>query len=140
MTDHRTYLLCHLVSEVVLVWDVGFTLTINRLWKSDRRRSLTNSFGFLSSVPRAWFLKTTSSSHLKNISELHALRWTESTCLRFMLKSFGLRSGLPRAISNSRCSCSSAAFSASCTMLERSIISKRVINMPLLHAALLVLS
>lgn len=37
---------------------------MNRLWKSDRSRSFTNSFGFLSSVPRAWFLKTTSSSHL----------------------------------------------------------------------------
>lgn len=68
---------------------------MKRLWKSDRSISFTNSF-FLSSVPRAWFLNTTSSSHR-----------------RLTLKSFGFNSGLPRAMSNSRCSSSFAALSAS---------------------------
>lgn len=59
--------------------------------------SLMNSFFlFLSSVPLAWFLKTTSSSQR-----------------RFMAKSRELRRGLPRATSISRCSCSWAARSAS---------------------------
>jgi len=91
-TLHRTYLL------------------INRLWKSDRRRSclsvsaiseeackgpltLMNSFFLpLSSVPLAWFLKTTSSSHR-----------------RLILKSGLLRSGFPRAISRSLASASAAS-------------------------------
>lgn len=71
-------------------------LDMKRLWKSDRRRSLTNSLPSCFSVPRAWFLKTTSSSQR-----------------RFMLKSWELRSGFPRAISTSRCSSSSAARSCS---------------------------
>ena len=35
---------------------------INRRWNSVLRRSLTNSFLGVSLVPRAWFLKMTSSS------------------------------------------------------------------------------
>lgn len=60
--------------------------------------TLMNSFFlFLSSVPLAWFLKTTSSSHL-----------------RLMLKSGLLSSGLPNAMSRSLASCSAAACSRSC--------------------------
>jgi hypothetical protein len=82
---------------------VGLGLpTMNFLWKSERSMSLMNSFFlFLSSVPRAWFLKTTSSSHR-----------------RFMVKSLALSSGLPRAMSISRCSSSSAARSASCMVVS----------------------
>ena len=41
-------------------------LSINFLWNSDRKRSLTNSpLPFFSSTPAAWFLKIRSSSHLR---------------------------------------------------------------------------
>lgn len=70
---------------------------MNLLWKSDLRRSFTNSFFPFTSVPLAWFRNTTSSSHL-----------------RFAVGSrFGFMSGLPYAISCSRLFCSSAAFSSS---------------------------
>lgn len=76
---------------------------MNRLWKSLLSRSLTNSLLlFLSSVPLAWFLNTTSSSHLlltvKSVFEPPALLFS---------------SGFPFAISLSRCSSSAAAFSRS---------------------------
>jgi len=64
--------------------------------------TLTNSFPRFCSVPRAWFLNTTSSSHLR-------LTW----------KAFEFSKGLPRAISSSRSSCSFAAFSASYTDLAQ---------------------
>lgn len=59
--------------------------------------TLMNSFFPLFSVPRAWFLNTTSSSHR-----------------RLMLKSGLLSSGFPRAMSRSRCSSSASALSRSC--------------------------
>lgn len=71
-------------------------LLMNRLWKSLRSISFTNSAFPLSSVPRAWFLNTTSSSHLL-----------------LTVKSGLFNNGFPRAISFSRCSASSAAFSLS---------------------------
>lgn len=91
----------------------GVVHTMNLLWKSERSKScqksqltqhrrrklkltLTNSLPLLFSVPRAWFLNTTSSSHR-----------------RFMLKSCELSRGFPRAMSTSRCSCSWAATSCS---------------------------
>lgn len=86
-------------------------LLMNRLWKSDRSKSLTNSFLPLFSVPLAWFLNTTSSSHLRLIS----------------VSFVGIRSGLPRAMSFSRFSCSAAAFSSSsfsfCSALSLLIFS-----------------
>lgn len=83
-----------------------YLLTMNFLWKSERSMSLINSFFlFLSSVPRAWFLKTTSSSHR-----------------RFMVKSLELSNGLPRAMSISRCSSSSAARSASCIVVSLDLL------------------
>jgi hypothetical protein len=74
-------------------------ITMNLLWKSDLSRSLTNSLDFLSSVPRAWFLKTTSSSHRR----LTLKSWFRAEFNR----------GFPTAMSYSRSFCSSAAFSAS---------------------------
>lgn len=72
-------------------------LLINRLWKSLLSMSFTNSLLCpLSSVPLAWFLNTTSSSHL-----------------RLTVKSGLFNSGLPLAMSLSCCSASAAAFSRS---------------------------
>lgn len=73
------------------------------------KHTLTNSLPSLFSVPRAWFLNTTSSSQR-----------------RFMLKSWELSRGLPRAISTSRCSSSSAARSRSCYALASVIDIKGV--------------
>lgn len=72
-------------------------LLMNRLWKSLLSKSFTNSFPFpRSSVPLAWFLNTTSSSH------------------RLLTVKSGLFSnGLPFAISFSRCSASAASLSRS---------------------------
>ena len=102
---------------------------MNFLWKSDRNRSylnvrhqgfqgqpdiviltLINSLFPFSSVPRAWFLKTTSSSHL-----------------RLTLNALGLSKGFPSAMSSSRCSCACWACSASslafCSARSRFIFS-----------------
>lgn len=78
-------------------------LLMNRLWKSLLNRSFTNSLLlFLSSVPLAWFLNTTSSSHLlltvKSVLAPPPLLFSN---------------GFPFAISLSRCSASAAAFSRS---------------------------
>lgn len=76
---------------------------MNRLWKSLLSRSFTNSLLlFLSSVPLAWFLNTTSSSHLL---------FTVKSVFAPPLLLFS--SGFPLAISLSRCSSSAAAFSRS---------------------------
>lgn len=78
-------------------------LLMNRLWKSLRSRSFTNSLLlFLSSVPLAWFLNTTSSSHL--------LLTVKSI---FAPPPLLFSSGFPLAISFSRSSASAAAFSRS---------------------------
>ena len=78
-------------------------LLMNRLWKSLLSRSFTNSLLlFLSSVPLAWFLNTTSSSHL--------LLTVKSV---FAPPPLLFSSGFPLAISFSRCSASAAAFSRS---------------------------
>ena len=77
--------------------------TMNLLWKSLRKRSLTNSGFPFFSVPLAWFRKTTSSSHLLFASASR----------------FGFNNGLPNAISDSLCSCSRAALSfSSCSFFS----------------------
>ena len=73
----------------------------------ESKHTLTNSLPSLFSVPRAWFLNTTSSSQR-----------------RFMLKSWELSRGLPRAISTSLCSSSSSARSRSCYALATIIKSR----------------
>jgi hypothetical protein len=66
---------------------------INFRWKSDRIESLIKLCGFLSSVPFAQFLKTTSSSHRRLTEKLdgacgcsNGLASSKSSCLIFSYK------------------------------------------------------
>jgi hypothetical protein len=106
------------------------------------RLTFTNSFFRLSSVPRAWFLKITSSSHLSLLLVRPFVDCFGDTYLRLTLKSdLGFNKGLPRAMSCSRAASSAAAFSRSFRVLvsyaeHMAVLGKLVLTSCSLFSAL----